>query len=168
MSCANVVTTGRPAAQPADRPRQSEASAAWQYLRFCVVGLSNALVDLGVLNSLLLLHPTHSTLILLADNTLAVCLAIVNSYLWNTRWTFRGQVTHDRRERTLFVGQAALNVATNNLVLLAMASVLPPTLGIVSLLGSNLAKLAAMLVASTTSFLLLRTVVFRPRTAHSR
>jgi putative flippase GtrA len=168
VHCAETVKTGTAPARRAVWPSRPKTPVVAQYVQFCIVGLSNALVDLGVLNALLLIHPTRSTLGLLADNTLAVVLAIANSWVWNTRWTFRGQVAHSRRQHALFVVQALVNIAINNLILVGVTGVLPPTQGISSLLGNNLAKLAAMLVASSTSFLLLRTVVFRTRSAADR
>ena len=144
----------------ASQPR----SVLVQYIHFCTVGLSNAAVDLGVLNLLLYLHPTQSVWVLLLYNTVAVSLAILNSYFWNIRWTFRGLARKTPRERILFVAQALLNIATNNLVLLAMTGVLASvTDDLSAYLISNAAKLAAMVVASSTSFLILRTIVFRPR-----
>lgn len=150
-------------------PRQQMAPPfVTQFVRFTVVGASNAIVDLGVLNLLLALHPTRSPLTLLLDNTLAVALAILNSYVWNTRWTFRAAATHRIGQRILFVAQALLNIAINNVVLLAVASALPPSLSFSTLVLNNVAKLAAMFAASSTSFLLLRLVVFRPsRSAHA-
>ncbi|HEY7834202.1 MAG TPA: GtrA family protein [Ktedonobacterales bacterium] len=150
--------TSHPAPVAAPRARRT---ALDQYAQFTLVGVTNAVVDLGVLNLLLALHPTRSPLPLLLDNTLAVALAILNSYLWNTRWTFRAGVTHRRSQRALFVAQALLNIAINNVVLLAVANVLPPSLSVSTFVLNNIAKLAAMLAASTCSFLLLRLVVFR-------
>jgi putative flippase GtrA len=100
---------------------------------------------------------------LLIYNTVAVMLAIFNSYLWNTRWTFHEQATRSRRERTLFVAQALLNIAINNAVLFFMTDLLPTQTGEWSVFTANLAKLAAMVAASTISFLLLRSVVFRSK-----
>jgi putative flippase GtrA len=141
----------------------SKRSTRLQYLRFCTVGVSNAVVDLAALNLLLLLYPTRSDLTLLVYNTVAVMLAILNSYLWNTRWTFHDQVTNSGRERALFVAQAILNIAINNVVLVVMTDLLPTQAGGWSILTTNLAKLAAMFTASSTSFLLLHTFVFRAR-----
>jgi putative flippase GtrA len=150
------------AAPAAALPERTRTSAVAQYLKFCAVGLTNAVIDLGVLNGLLLLRPTDSTIDLLAYNTVAVCLAILNSYIWNTRWTFRGQAVHTRREWALFVAQALLNIATNDLVLAGLTGLLAPSDGFSELLVNNAAKLGAMVAASTLSFLLLRGVVFRP------
>jgi putative flippase GtrA len=172
----STMRTGLTSPRPLDRsddsdgpdhgshPAPQSRSVLVQYIHFCIVGLSNAVVDLGVLNLLLLLHPTQSVWVLLLYNTLAVSLAILNSYIWNIRWTFRGVARKTPRERILFVAQALLNIATNNLVLLAMTGILTPLADDVSsYLISNAAKLAAMVVASSTSFLILRTIVFRPR-----
>jgi len=136
-----------------------------QYVQFSLVGLSNAVVDLGVLNLLLFLHPTNNSLILALDNSIAVALAIINSYLWNTRWTFHDEADGSNRQRALFVGQALLNIAINDLALLGMTSILRPSQGVWYLIGSNAAKLVAMVLASTTSFILLRTAVFQHRRA---
>lgn len=149
---------------PGDSVPSQRRPVIAQYLQFALVGVSNAVVDLGVLNLLLALHPTRAVPLLLLDNTLAVALAILNSYLWNTRWTFRGGVTHQTMQRVLFVAQALLNIVINNVVLIAVTGVLPPSLSLSTLVLNNVAKIAAMFAASTTSFLLLRLVVFRPVT----
>lgn len=132
-----------------------------QYVRFSLVGLSNAIVDLGILNLLLFLYPTDDPPILILDNTIAVAAAILNSYIWNSRWTFRPASTGSRREHILFVAQGLLNVVVNDLVLLAMANFLEPREDVGYLVISNVAKIVAMITASTLSFVLLRTVVFR-------
>jgi putative flippase GtrA len=150
---------------PAHAARRGARVAAFisQCLRFVLVGLTNAVVDLGVLNLLLILHPTSDRLGLLAYNTLAVAAAILNSYVWNARWTFRATATGSRRERALFVAQALVNVAVNNLVLLGIVDLDPVPVGPLYLLVSNAAKLGAMVAAATTSYVLLRVVVFRGR-----
>lgn len=145
------------------KQRRREPSTWLQFVRFCTVGISNAAVDLGALNLLLLLYPTQSDLTLLLYNTIAVALAILNSYLWNTRWTFHDQVTSTRRERVLFVSQALLNIAINNAVLFGLTDLLPTETGTWSMLTANLAKLVAMFASSGLSFILLRTIVFRAR-----
>lgn len=164
MRSANMWSAYRDARQQVRSIPGKQRDIRIQYLQFSLIGASNALVDLGILNLLMILHPTHTALGLLADNTIAVSLAIFNSYLWNTRWTFNAEATHTPRQRLLFIAQALLNILINNLVLLGMTSLLPPMQGIAYFIGSNIAKLAAMLVASSTSFLLLRIIVFRPRT----
>ncbi len=138
-----------------------------QYTSFVLIGLGNAVVDLFVLNLLLYIHPTTSSVVLVLDNTIAVTLAIVNSYIWNVRWTFRRSATGSNSERLMFAAQAIVNITLNNAALLLAAHVLPLPVGQRAILANNLAKLGAMALSSTVSFLLLRLVVFRGR-AQSR
>jgi putative flippase GtrA len=136
-----------------------------QYVRFLVVGASNAIVDLGLLNVLTALRPPHDALIFAGENSIAVACALINSYVWNARWTFRGQGTRTLRERALFFAQALLNLLLNNVVLLTVMGLLPGGQGVWPALATNIAKVCAMLAASTTSFILLHAVVFRSRQA---
>src|SRR5215467_878046 len=59
-----------------------------QLLRFGLVGGLNTLVDLLILNGLLWLFPTTSTLRLLFYSSLAFSMGAVNSFLLNKYWTF--------------------------------------------------------------------------------
>ena len=133
-----------------------------QYSRFSLIGVSNALVDLGVLNLLLILEPTRSSWILVLYNLVALVLANVNSYLWNTLWTFKHQTRHDARQVGLFSAQAVVNVAAGTLLFWLAANVLESYAGFSPQVGGNVAKVISMFAASTVSFLFLRFFVFRP------
>lgn len=61
--------------------------------------------------------PTRAPGRLALYNAVALILANVNSYLWNTLWTFSHQVSRDTRQLSLFIAQAALNVAVGSLML---------------------------------------------------
>ena len=137
---------------------------AWkQYGEFLTVGFLNAAVDLGVLNLLLWLFPSSkdSPTELTVVNSLAVALAILNSYLWNTRWTFRQQADGSTRQRVLFLGQSLLNIAINDVALVATKGQLHQLHIEPHWLKLNLSKGAAMAFASSSSFFIMRLVVFR-------
>jgi putative flippase GtrA len=134
-----------------------------QFLRFVAVGVSNSVVDFGVFNLLAYLFPTADLGVLVLYNSLGVALAIVNSYLWNTRWTFRGAVATGhrvRRQQVLFVAQALLNVGVNDAVVATLTRLLFYQTILSQSASSNVAKLAGMLVASAFSFLVMKYVVF--------
>lgn len=131
------------------------------YARFSLVGASNALVDLGILNLLLLIEPTRTPWRLVAYSIVALIATNANSYLWNTLWTFRHRARHDSRHTGMFVLQAVFSIGAGSLVLWLAASWLVTYTDLSPLLGANLAKALSMLVGSTTSFFLMRFVVFR-------
>lgn len=135
-----------------------------QLLKFIFVGFGNAIIDLGVFNGLYFLFPTHHVRQLVFYNTLAVGAAILNSYMWNSRWTFRRQ--HKRqgpgamRQRLLFLIQSLINVVVNDLILGFIAPLIADTHAVNHILANNIAKLLAMFLASLTSFLMMKLLVF--------
>lgn len=140
--------------------------ASVQYAKFSVVGISNALVDLGTINVLLLLFPTRSAATLVLYNLVALTLANINSYLWNTLWTFRDRSRRNVRQLGMFALQAVISIGVGNVVLYLVAHWLASYSALPSLAVGDLSKLASMFVGSTTSFLLLRSFVFRPAERH--
>jgi len=137
-------------------------SPPWrQYLKFATIGLLNAVVDLGILNLLLLTWPTANPLGLTVENSLAVALAIANSYLWNSRWTFRLEADGSLRQIGLFVAQSLLNIGINDAALLLTAGQVRQWHLGPAWVSVNLSKGVAMAFASSTSFFLMRLFVFR-------
>ena len=132
-----------------------------RFSKFTVVGLSNAVVDLGIFNLFLWLASTRDPSVLALYNGVALVLANVNSYFWNTRWTFRGRAKRrDRRQRVLFTLQALFNICVSNgLFFLLVRPVLVYT-EVPAYLAGNVAKLVSIAVASTLSFFLMRYLVF--------
>ncbi len=144
-----------------DTSRESGKKTGVKYAQFSLIGGSNALVDLGVLNLLLLIWPTRSPEILVVFNVAALVLTSANSYLWNTLWTFRHQARHDARQVGLFTAQGVLNVAVGGLLLWLLAHWIVAHTDLSPLAGGNVAKVVSMVGASTLSFVLLRFFVFR-------
>ena len=144
-----------------DALRESAKTTEVKYAQFSLVGGSNALVDLGVLNLLLLIWPTRSPEVLVVFNVAALVLTNANSYLWNTLWTFRYRARHDARQVGLFTAQGLLNVTVGGLVLWLVARLLVAYTTLSPMIGGNVAKVVSMVVASTLSFLFLRFFVFR-------
>jgi putative flippase GtrA len=143
--------------------RESQKQAGVKYAQFSAVGLSNMLVDVGVLNLLLLLWPTGSPGLLVLYNLAALVLANANSYLWNTVWTFRDRARHDAKQVGLFSAQGLLNVAVGSALLWLAAHWLRAHTDLSPWLSGNVAKALSTVTASTLSFLFLRLFVFRPK-----
>ena len=70
----------------------------WQMAKFAIVGVLNTLVDFAVFLSLnLTLGWVY------AAQVLGYTAGIINSYLWNSNWTFRKERTKSFREMSLFL-----------------------------------------------------------------
>lgn len=132
-----------------------------RYTKFLLVGVSNAAVDLLVLNLLLVLYPTQSAVWLTTYNTIGVVCAILNSYIWNRYWTFADVSDGTRIERAKFIGQAILNIVLNDVILVWMAGYFEMNRDMPIIVSSNLAKAFAMLVSSSMTYIILRLFVFR-------
>ncbi len=135
-----------------------------QFFQFVAVGLSNAFIDLGVFNGLYFIDPTRNVNQLVLYNTLAVMAAILNSYIWNSRWTFRNTLKTSGRQalkqRSLFVIQSLINIAVNDAILWLIAPWISQTHAIPHVMANNIAKLVAMFLASLSSFLMMKLFVF--------
>lgn len=79
--------------------RKNEAKkTAWQIIKFAIVGVLNTLVDFAVFQALnLLLGWVYVAQII------GYTCGIINSYVWNSNWTFREQRTRSFREIALFI-----------------------------------------------------------------
>ncbi len=142
------------------RKREKLRRGSIRFSKFTAVGLSNAVVDIGTLNLFLWLQPTRDPLELVFYNGVALVLANVNSYVWNTLWTFRGRAEHNLRQTVLFVLQALVNIAVSNGLFWALIRPVLIYTEVPAYLAGNVAKIISVIVASTLSFFIMRYLVF--------
>jgi putative flippase GtrA len=134
-----------------------------RYTKFLIIGAMNAFVDVFVLNILLWLAPARTAWALSLYNTVAVIAALLNSYVWNRRWTFGDVATGSTRERVLFFLQAILNLVLNDVIVVWISSYLVFSKSVPFFISSNAAKAIAMMASSSVSYLCMRWFVFRTR-----
>src|SRR2546421_12712757 len=123
----------------------------WQFLRFCIVGTSNAVIDFGVLNLLLRLYATSDTWKTLEYNSIAVLLASTNSFFWNKYWTFQQRNPITFQEVYRFIVVASGTTLMNDTLIWLLGRTFPGVMGS-SLLGSNVLKLGAIIGTMSISF----------------
>jgi putative flippase GtrA len=131
-----------------------------QYATFNLIGISNGIVDLGSLNVLLFLWPTNLGWLLLLFNSIAYGLAVLNSYIWNARFTFRKNVKGGYRQKVLFVLQAAVSLGISNLTFLGAVRVFG-SFGLPVFWVDNISKGLSMFFSATASFVFMKWIVFR-------
>lgn len=142
------------------RKRDRLKRGGLRFSKFTIVGLSNAVVDFGVLNLFLWLAATRDPWQLAIYNGIALVLANMNSYVWNTRWTFRGRAERSRRQRVLFTLQALVNIGVSNGLFWVLIRPVLIYTEVPTYLAGNVAKIISVLVASTISFFIMRYLVF--------
>ena len=135
-----------------------------RFSKFTLVGFFNAAVDIGTLNVFLLLASTRDPSLLALYNGVALLVANLNSYIWNTRWTFRSRAKrNDLRQRALFALQVLVNITiSNGLFWIMIRPVLIHT-EVPAFLAGNVAKIISVVIASTIGFFFMRYVVFTRR-----
>jgi len=137
-----------------------------QMAKFAVVGVLNTLVDFAVFQALnLTLGWVY------AAQALGYTFGVINSYLWNSSWTFREQRTRSLREIALFllVNLASLGVSLGMIWLCrevfgvtnAWAAGWMPAFLAGFVKGDTLCKLIATLFAIAVNYLGNRLFVFR-------
>ena len=137
-------------------------SDIWQFLRFCIVGSLNAIIDFVVLDLLLWTYPTTDTKKILIYNSLAVLLASTNSFFCNKYWTFRQRQPTTLKEVARFVVIASATTIMNDLLMLFLSIVFPDIMRS-ALIGANVLKLGAIIGTMSISFFGMRLWVFFQR-----
>lgn len=131
-----------------------------QFALFSSIGVLNGVIELMALNLLLSLwqHPSAVGLILM--NTTAYSFAVLNSYYWNTKFTFQQHASYTSTEKIAFLVQATISLLISNVVFLLsvyMFGLLPLPLWLVH----NAAKGLSMAASSVSSFAMLKYAVFK-------
>lgn len=132
-----------------------------QYAKFGTVGLTSGALDLGSLNLLLLIWPTSNHVLLVVFNTFAYALAVLNSYIWNSRFTFREGLEGNKKQKILFIVQAAVSLLISDGILYVATLLLSMSGFLPKLLVYNIAKLLSMFLSSLASFFFMKYFVFR-------
>jgi len=84
---------------------QLQRKGVRQFIKFCIVGASSTLIDFSVANIAYYLLQVRPAAL---ASVMGFCVAVVNGYFWNSRWTFR-----DRERRAVheeFVRFVAVNI----------------------------------------------------------
>jgi putative flippase GtrA len=67
-----------------------------QFVKFCIIGFSSMIIDVGVAYVLTYRLPIH--MYWAYARTISVILAATNGFIWNSMWTFRGMGSGARHE----------------------------------------------------------------------
>ncbi len=149
----------RPSPVASYRPARTLAQLA----KFAAVGACNTGIDFGVLNLLSWLTGIYGGSRLAPINLPGFALSLINSYVLNKYWTFKGNAREvSGRELGTFTLTSLIGLAINTAVVVGMTSLLTAPLPLDPQLWENLAKVVATGVSLTWNFVGYKYLVFAP------
>ena len=87
-----------------------------QFVKFCAIGATSAILDVGISRLLIDRFGMHWLL----AGTLSFAVAVTNGYLWNSLWTFRGLGAVRRHTQYLkFAAVSTVGLGLTNLIMAA-------------------------------------------------
>jgi putative flippase GtrA len=133
-----------------------------QFLRYCLVGGANTLIDVLMLNVLLWRFPTNNILVLVVYNSVAYSSGAVTSFFLNKYWTFGHKQRTTGREVIRFAIILALEILYSNGLIWLVGKALQPLMTNVTLWG-NASKLLAVAGGAVLSYACMRFWTFAGR-----
>lgn len=133
-----------------------------QFLRYCLVGGLNTIVDIGILNILLLRFPTHNVQVLAGYNAIAYGCGAISSFFLNKYWTFRRTQRATRQELVRFAISIVLEILYSSALIWLAGRALQPFIANTTVWG-NAAKLIAVVCGAIISYVLMRFWTFANR-----
>lgn len=83
------------------KPGLMQHSGLRQFVKFCIIGASGTIIDVSI--AWYLTYSVHLNWII--AQTISFAVAVTNSYIWNSQWTFRGMGSGKRHAMYIkFVG----------------------------------------------------------------
>jgi putative flippase GtrA len=134
---------------------------AREIVLFALVGALNTAADFSTLNLLVAITHIHQGPALFALNGVSFTVAVILSYVLNTRLTFRQRDVTDLRQLARFIGVSVVGLLLNSTAVLLAAPwfdrLQSPTLAV------NAGKLLATGVSLCWNYLAMRRFVYAPR-----
>ncbi len=128
-----------------------------QIIKFVITGLLNTCIDFGVFNLLLIITGAQSPQSIALINTLAVSMAIANSYILNRHWTFAADKRKGQLQR--FIIASLIGIIINSSSVILFARLLGGS-DFSSYLLLNTAKILGAALSTVWNFLAYRNWVF--------
>jgi putative flippase GtrA len=130
-------------------------STVRQFLRYCLVGGANTIIDLLTLNILLWCLPTNNVQVLALYNSFAYTSGALSSFFLNKYWTFRRKQRTTSRETVRFAISLLLEVIYSSVLVWLAGKALQPFITNITL-WANTSKLIAVVVGTVISYSFMR------------
>jgi putative flippase GtrA len=129
----------------------------FQVAKFIVVGGSNTIVDLGILNLLILFSGFAAGIPFVIFKGISFLLAVSNSYFWNKRWTFAS----NKEVFWQFLAVSAIGLMLNVAAASLVVNVVGPQFGLSPKIWANVGAITGTLIVMSSNFLGYKFLVFK-------
>lgn len=148
---------------PAMKKKWMKSNLLRQIAKYIVVGFINTVLDLAVLNVLIFLdNRGRSGLYFAVFRSISFMCAVVNSYLFNKYWTFKGGAGKTSFQLPVFLFLTLIGMGINLTVSVGVISFARPPAFLLAYWPS-IAALAGTAVALFWNFLAYKFVVFKSK-----
>lgn len=131
-----------------------------QFVKFGIIGVSGTVIDLGILNLLIFMTGHASGVWFPFFKGTSTLVAIVNSYVWNRKWTFKSQNDEKMIEFGKFFLTSVIGLGINVGVASFIVNVIPRPADILPHLWANIGAISAISVSLIWNFLCYKFIVF--------
>jgi len=140
----------------------SRKLAAFQFGKFIAVGQSNAAIDIGVLNLLILITDIDSGYSYSVFKATSFMFAVINSFFWNKFWSFQSK-EKDRmgKQFVRFVTVALVGLLINVCVAHYVVNIIGPQWGLSSRIWANIGVLSSAVFSVFFDFFGFKVLVFK-------
>lgn len=122
----------------------SKWPTAMQFGKFIAVGQSNAAIDIGILNLLILITDIDSGLYYSLFKATSFIFAVVNSFMWNKFWSFDSKEKDGMgRQFVIFIAVSLVGLIINVSVASFVVNYIGPQWGISTKLWANVGVLSS-------------------------
>lgn len=134
-----------------------------QVAKFGLVGVLNTAIDFGILNILIFATGFDKGLKLAILNSVAVVLAIINSYFWNKSWVFESKSSKSGAELVQFLIVSIAAVLISDAIVGVVTGYIAPLGRLSAEQWANIAKVFGSAFSMIWNFLGYKFVVFRKK-----
>ncbi len=136
----------------------------FQFAKFAAVGVLNSGIDFGILNILIMVTGTAAGLSFVVFKAASFTVAVVNSYIWNKFWVFRGAEKKSiAAEFFTFLGVSLVGLGVNTGTAHVFVNIIGPIGGIAPKTWANIGALAAVVLTLFWNFFGYKLFVFKKR-----
>lgn len=133
-----------------------------QFGKFIAVGQSNAAIDIGILNLLIILTDIDSGVYYSLFKGISFMFALVNSFLWNKFWSFDSKEKDGvGKQFVMFVFVALIGLIINIVVASLVVNYIGPQWGITTRLWANIGVLSSAVFTLIWDFYGYKMFVFK-------